>query len=59
MGTESFGYDCVMIPGASVDNAPVPVSVCGNGAGLVTKNSKKANDAGAKKTICSKWCHAC
>jgi len=48
-----------MIHGASVDNAPVPVSICGNGAGLVTKNSKKMDEAGARKTICSKINYKC
>jgi hypothetical protein len=54
VGTDTIGYDCVIIPGAAKETAkrnPAPNSICGNGKGLITttKASKKAS-----KTVCSK-----
>ena len=53
-GVDANGYDCVMIPGASMFAAgfvfsPAPNSVCGNGAGLVNALG------GASTTLCSEY----
>ncbi len=52
LGVAISGYDCVMIPGASKVQAPigtpVPNSICGNGAGLVTASGTTST------TVCSK-----
>ena len=53
-GLETKGYDCVMIPGATMAANPnlrvqVPSSICGNGAGLVSATGT------ISKTICSKY----
>ena len=52
------GYDCVVIPGASKAtvpvNVPVPYTICGKSAGLVTATGTKAK----AKTVCSRLFHS-
>ena len=50
LGMANMGYDCVMIPGATkyTGKTQKPVSICGNGVGLVTATSMIA------RTVCSK-----
>ena len=52
--TDTKGYDCLMIPGATkaAFDGQVQVSQCGHDVGLITADA--ANAAAGKKTVCCK-----